>query len=94
MFTGVESYRNMPERDQFENWKRLRDSGLWDISLDRLFRVNGTWWYLWNMRAYQSAIKYDQQHVIKAMNAEREAAIKFGAGVIDVEYIVDTRQFA
>ena len=97
MITGVDTFYNMPPREQFEHADKLRRLGIDRLKMDwrRMFFVKGVWYYLADDGALAWAHKFreiDGDKPIARLEEARQAAEQFGAEIIHVARITDTRK--
>ena len=89
MITGVDTFYNMPPREQIEHAGKLRRLGIDRLKMDwrRMFFVKGVWYYL----ADDGALAWAHKPIARLEEA-RQAAEQFGAEIIHVARITDTRK--
>lgn len=97
MITGVDTFYNMPPREQFEHAGKLRRLGIDRLKMDwrRMFFVKGAWYYLADDGALAWAHQFrgtDGDKPITRLEEARQAAEQFGAEIIHVARITDTRK--
>ena len=88
---------NMPPREQIEHAGKLRRLGIDRLKMDwrRMFFVKGVWYYLADDGALAWAHKFreiDGDKPIARLEEARQAAEQFGAEIIHVARITDTRK--
>lgn len=97
MITGVDTFYNMPPREQVEHAGKLRRLGIDRLKMDwrRMFFVKGVWYYLADDGALEWAHKFrkiDGDKPIARWEEAKQAAEQFGAEIIHVARITDTRK--
>lgn len=97
MITGIDTFYNMPPREQVEHAGKLRRLGIDRLKMDwrRMFFVKGVWYYLVDDSALEWAHKFreiDGDKPIARLEEARQAAEQFGAEIIRVARITDTRK--
>lgn len=97
MITDVETFYTMPPREQFEHVGKLRRLGINRLIMDwaRMFFVKDSWYYLADDAALARAYEFqviDGDRPIAKLEESKQAAEQFGAVVIHVERITDTRK--
>lgn len=97
MITGVETFHTLPAREQFELAGKLRRLGIDRLKMDwdRMFSVKGVWYYLADDGALSWARRFreiDGDKPIARLEEGERAAEQFGAVVIHVERVTDTRK--
>lgn len=97
MITSVDTFYNMPPREQFEHVGKLRRLSIDRLNMDwrRMFFVKGTWYYLADDGALAWAHQFreiDGDKPIARLEEARQAAEQFGAEIIHVARITDMRK--
>lgn len=97
MITGVDTFYNMPPREQIEHAGKLRRLGIDRLAMNwhRMFFIKGVWYYLADDGALEWAHKFrevDGDKPIARLEEARQAAEQFGAEIIRVARITDTRK--
>lgn len=97
MITGVETFYTMPPREQFEHASKLRRLGIDRLKMDwaRMFFIKGVWYYLADDATLARAREFqaiDGDRPVVKLKESKQAAEQFGAVVIHVERVTDTRK--
>lgn len=94
--TNVKTFYTLySSRQIFDLAQAIKKAGIdrYDIDWLRMFEVGGQWYYVENMSANEQYIHFGDERAIEKSRRNKRAAEQFGAIVITVNNVYDTRGF-
>lgn len=90
MVTGVDNFYSIPFREQIDIYTKMSRIGIKknEMNFWRMFLINGDWYYLFEKDDFFFEVDAEYR---KRITENKEAAEKFGAKIIRVSHIFDTR---